>query len=349
MNQIIDIRSDTVTVPTEEMREAMRRAPVGDSWFGEDPTVRQLEEIAAEKVGKEAALFVPSGTMGNLTAVLTHTQRGTQAILEQDCHIYYYELGSISGLAGVLPRLVEGDRGGVNPTDIETHLSLTSEYFPRTSLICLENTHNRAGGTVTPPDRMAEIAEVAHRYGVPIHLDGARLFNAALALGVEPKAITQYVDSVMFCLSKGLGAPVGSLLCGDRAFIQRAEVVRKMIGGGMRQAGVIAAAGIVALEKMVDRLVEDHQNARFLAEGLMEIEGLFLDMDTVQTNIVLFDVGGLGVSADPFVAHLETYGVRTSSFEGTRVRAVAHKDVSRTDIAEALSLIRRAVTDLLIS
>lgn len=342
----IDLRSDTVTKPTQEMREAMFAAEVGDDVYGEDPTVRKLEELAAEMVGKEAALFVVSGTMGNQVAVLTHTAPGDEIVLEAESHIYYYEVGAVAALSGVQARTVRGVRGIMDPAAVEEAIREENIHYPRTSLIALENTHNRAGGTVLPLDNMAAIAEVAHRHGVSVHLDGARVFNAAIALGVDAREITKHVDTVQFCLSKGLAAPVGSILAGPREFIERARKKRKMVGGGMRQAGVIAAAGIVALTKMVDRLSEDHANARVLAEGLAGIDGISVDLGTVQTNIVVFDTRDLGVTAEEFVARLKDRGVLSSGFGKTRIRLVTHKDVSREDVLEALEVVKAVAAEI---
>jgi threonine aldolase len=246
------------------MREAMNNAEVGDDVYQEDPTVNRLEELAAKKLGKEAALFVPSGTMGNLIAVLTHCQRGDEIILERDSHIYYYEVGGISAVAGVIPRLIAGDRGILNPQDIRGELRDENLHYPMTTLICLENTHNRAGGTIIPLKVTEEICQLAHQRNIAVHLDGARIFNAAIALDVEPALLTKDVESVMFCLSKGLSAPVGSILAGSKKFIKRARKDRKMLGGGMRQAGILAAAGIIAIENMVERLGEDFGNQAWI-------------------------------------------------------------------------------------
>lgn len=342
----IDLRSDTVTKPTQEMREAMFAAEIGDDVYGEDPTVRRLEELAAEMVGKEAALFVVSGTMGNQVAILAHTSPGDEVILEAESHIYYYEVGAMAALSGVQARPVKGFRGAMDPDAVEEAIREENIHYPRTSLIALENTHNRAGGTVLPLDNMAAIADVARRHGLRVHLDGARVFNAAVALGVDVREITKHVDTVQFCLSKGLGAPVGSILAGPREFIDRARKKRKMVGGGMRQAGIIAAAGIVALTKMVDRLAEDHANARILAEGLAGIDGISVDLDTVQTNIVVMDTKGLGVTAGEFVARLKERGVLASGFGRTRVRFVTHKDVSREDVLAALDVVKTLAAEM---
>jgi len=340
MDRPIDLRSDTVTTPTEAMRRAMAAAEVGDDVYGEDPTVRRLEDMAAEKMGKEAGLFVPSGTMGNAVAVMTHTRRGDEVILEAESHIFYYEVAGLAVLSGVLPHTVLGVRGAITPDILEAALRGPNIHYPPTTLLCLENTHNRAGGAVIPMETMKETSALAHRRGLAVHLDGARIFNAAIALGVPASDIAATADSVMFCLSKGLGAPVGSVLTGSREFIDRARKNRKMLGGGMRQAGVIAAAGIVALETMIDRLQEDHANARYLGENLAEIPGLAVDMSTVETNMVMCDVTRPGLSADALSRRLRDRGVLVNAIGPTRLRFVTHKDVSRSDIARALEIIK---------
>ncbi len=346
MHKIVDLRSDTVTLPTPEMREAMKNAEVGDDVYGEDPTMRRLQEVSAEKIGKEDAIFVVSGTMGNQVALKTHTQPGDEIILEENAHIYHYEVAAMAAISGVQPSLIKGDRGVLVPERIEAVIRPSNYHSPRTRLVCMENTHNRAGGTVTSPQRTQEIVEVAKRHNLKVHLDGARIFNAAIYLGVDVKQLTKDADSVMFCLSKGLGAPIGSMLAGSKEFIQEAMRVRKMFGGGMRQAGVIAAPGLVALEKMVDRLAEDHENARFLAEGLTEIEGISIDMDTVQTNIIIYDISGLGIGASQFIAKLGEQQVKASMFGPELVRLVTHKDVNREDVDYALQAVRKVAKEV---
>jgi len=339
LRKIIDLRSDTVTLPTEEMLEAIRNARLGDDGFGEDPTVNELEALAAKKMGKEAALLVPSGTQGNLVSILSHTKRGDEVILEADAHIYHYELGGLSAIAGVLPRLVKGEMGVPAPEDIEEAIRPLDPIFPKTTLLCLENTHNLAGGTCMTPSQTRKLCEVAAKHGLNVHLDGARIFNAAVALGVDVRELVAPVDSVMFCLSKGLSAPVGSLVVGSSSFIDRARRMRKMLGGGMRQAGIIAAAGLVALEKMVDRLREDHANARLLAEGLAKIDGIKIDLRRVQTNIVMFDVSDLGLSGREFVEMLLNYGVKALTLRGNVIRMVTHRGIVREDILETLDAV----------
>jgi len=321
----------------------MNNAEVGDDVYQEDPTVNRLEELAAKKLGKEAALFVPSGTMGNLIAVLTHCQRGDEVILEMDSHIYYYEVGGMSALAGVIPRLIVGDKGIPNPQDIKKALRDENLHYPNTTLICLENTHNRAGGTIAPPEVIEEICQLAHQRKILVHLDGARIFNAAVALDIEPALLTKNVDSVMFCLSKGLSAPVGSILAGSKEFIQRARKNRKMLGGGMRQAGILAAAGIIALEQMMERLKEDHKNARILGEGLANISGIKVDLETIQTNMVYFDLRESGMDTYQFLPKLAKYNILGSPRPPTKIRLVTHYGISEEDIYTTIEAIKEVV------
>ncbi|MHB9144415.1 MAG: GntG family PLP-dependent aldolase [Symbiobacteriia bacterium] len=344
MERLIDLRSDTVTVPTGAMRQAMAEAEVGDDVYGEDPTVQRLEELAAEMLGKEAALFVPTGTMGNQVSVMTHTRRGEEVILEAESHIFYYEVAGMAALSGAQARTVPGRRGAMDPAAVEAAVRDDSNiHFPRTALVCLENTHNRAGGTVVPLANMAAVADVAHRHGAQVHLDGARIFNAATALGVPVSQVAAPADSVMFCLSKGLAAPVGSLVAGGHDWIGRARKNRKLLGGGMRQVGVLAAAGLVSLTEMVARLPEDHANARRLGEGIANIPGLAIDMETVQTNMVAFDITKPGLDAPALVQRLEEAGVRTGASGPRRVRLVTHKDVSREDVEQTLRTLQRVL------
>ncbi len=339
---LIDLRSDTVTQPTPAMREAMYRAELGDDVYGEDPTVNRLERMAAERTGKQAAVFVSSGTMGNLCAVLAHCGRGDDALLGDECHSDNSEAGGGSALGGVVYHVIPTNRDGTLPLDKLAGAVRNSydSHQASTRLVCLENTHNRCGGVVVPPSYMAEVKAFADSRGLAVHLDGARVFNAAVALGQDVKVITQHVDSVTFCLSKGLAAPVGSLLCGSEAFIARARRVRKMVGGGMRQAGVLAAAGIVALEEMVDRLAEDHANARTLAEGLASFPQLKVDLDTVQTDIVYFDIVDERLDAVAFSGALRERGVLIGGAGERRARAVTHYGISAGDIEEALEAVR---------
>ncbi len=334
---MIDLRSDTVTKPSFAMRQAMAQAEVGDDVYGEDKTVRQLEETAAQMLGKEAGLFVTSGTQGNQVAILTHTRHGQEVIVDADAHVFYYEVGAMAALGGLQTRPLAGERGMMDIAAIEAAIRPDNIHFPETGLICLENTHNRAGGTVLPLSYMAAVHTLATRYHVPVHLDGARLFNAVVASGESAADYAATVDSVQFCLSKGLGAPVGSILVGSSAFIERARKWRKMLGGGMRQAGVIAAPGIIALTQMVERLAEDHARAKRLAEGLANIRGLTVDVDRVETNIVLVDVRDSGMPPEEFLTTLQQCGVLATSFGGTLMRFVTHVDVTDDHIDDAIA------------
>ncbi len=337
--RIVDLRSDTVTKPTEEMRKAMAEAEVGDDVYGEDPTVKRLEEMAADMFKKEAGLLVVSGTMGNQVSIMAHTQRGDEVIMEERSHVYMYEVGAMAVLSGVMPRLIRGKNGVMDPEDVERSIRPKNIHFPRTSLIVIENTHNMAGGRVIPIENFKALRKIADGHGLKIHLDGARIFNASIASGIPVHEYARYVDSVMFCLSKGLSAPIGSVVVGDSDFIERARKARKMLGGGMRQAGVIAAAGIVALEKMVDRLVEDHENAKYLAENLADM-GYGVDPVEVETNIVLVDVSKVGFKSKDFVRIMKERGVLMNAVSEDTVRLVTHKDVSREDIGWALKVFR---------
>jgi threonine aldolase len=326
---VVDLRSDTVTRPTPEMRQAMAEAEVGDDVYREDPTVARLEELAAAILGKEAALFVPSGTMGNQIAVKVHTEPGDEVICEDRSHIYNFEMGMMAGFSGCQARPIPAEDGHLSWDQIREKLRPGIYYYCRNSLIALENTHNMAGGTVCPPEAAREICDRAHERGLRVHLDGARIFNAATFLGVPAREIAAPFDSVMFCLSKGLGAPVGSLVAGSRRFIDEALRVRKMLGGGMRQAGVLAAAGIIALEKHRARLTEDHSNARFLAEALGGIPGIRIDPAKVQTNIFMFDVSETGLSSGEFSKRLKAHGVLINPINERQLRIVTHSDVDR--------------------
>lgn len=341
----IDLRSDTVTLPSPAMREAMARAEVGDDVYGEDPTINRLEEMAAALLDKEAAVLVPSGTMGNLSALLAHCGRGDRVIMGDQCHIYWYEAGGASALGGMayhpLPTAADGT---VDLDLLREAASLgDDQHEAPSSLICLENTHNRCGGVVLPLDYLAEVAAIAQDAMLPVHLDGARIFNAAVALGVHVREITRHVDSVQICLSKGLAAPVGSLVLGRADFIARVRRMRKMLGGGMRQAGVIAAAGIVALEQMVDRLAEDHANARILALGLAEIPGLNIELGRVQTNIVRFELQIADLRVEEFLGRLRQRGVLMGGMGGRTIRAVTHYGISAADIEHVLGVVRECV------
>ena len=344
MHDVVDLRSDTVTLPTPAMREAMARAEVGDDVWGEDPTVERLEALAAQRTGKEAGLFVASGTMGNLVSVLSLTQRGQEIILDLDSHIFNFEVASAAVIGGVQTRPIRTERGFLSPEQVHETIRPANIHIPPTGLVCLENTHNRHGGTVCTPDEIRGVAEVAHTAGIPVHLDGARIFNAAVALKRDLREFTTPVDSVTFCLSKGLGAPVGSLVCGTREFIGRARRWRKMLGGGMRQVGVLAAAGLVALEQMVDRLAEDHANARRLAERLARLPGIRLDLARVQTNIVIFFVERPG-GAEMLVRECAARKVKIHRIGPASVRCVTHKDVDAEDIDRALQALTEITRD----
>lgn len=334
----IDLRSDTVTHPSPAMRRAMYEAEVGDDVYGEDPTVNRLEELAAEKVGKEAALFVTSGTQGNVIAMLTHCGRGDEIILGDQAHTFLSEAGAPAVLGGITPRPLRNQPDGTLLLhEVEAAIRPDNVHFPTTRLITVENTHNQTGGRVLPLRYMAQLGALARRHGLRTHLDGARLFNAAVALGVPASEVTREMDTVQFCLSKGLSAPVGSILAGPADFIKAARRTRKILGGGMRQAGIIAAAGIVALTEMVDRLAEDHANACRLAEGLAAIPAIRLDPSRVQTNIVIFELAE-GLNASEVAAALREAGVLVSAFYGGRIRAVTHYGITAADIDAALQV-----------
>ena len=337
--KIIDLRSDTVTLPTQEMLESILDAELGDDGRNGDPTARRLEELAAEKMGKEDALLVTSGSQANLVSLLSYTRPGDEIVVETEAHINYYEAGGLSAVAGLVPRPIRGDLGVLGPDQVEKTILTGTPRSSRIRLICIENTHNRAGGTCVSPTQIGELGEVAEKYGLPIYMDGARIFNAAVALGVDVRELTKDVDSLMFCLSKGLSSPVGSLVVGTHEFIRSAREWRKILGGTLRQSGVIAAPGIVALEKMIGRLKEDHNNARKLAKGLVEIEDITVDMRTVQTNIVKLDVSGLGCDGNRFVGELEKHGVGAAGFGGSIVRMVTHRGIESSDIDVALERI----------
>ena len=341
MHDIVDLRSDTLTLPTPEMREAMARAPVGDDVWEEDPTVKRLEALAAERLGKAAGLFVTSGTMGNLISVVSQTQTGQEVVLDLDSHIFNNEVAGAAVVGNLQMRPVKTARGFLAPDQVREALRAANIHVPPTGLICIENTHNRHGGTCCTPEEISAVAAVAHEASVPVHLDGARLFNAAIALERPARDFVRDVDSVTFCVSKGLGAPVGSVICGSTDLIARARRVRKMLGGGMRQAGIIAAAGIVALERMVDRLAEDHANARALAEGVSKLPGLSVDLASVQTNIVIFRVerGGTAASAAAtaeLVAGCGARKVKIHAIGPSSIRCVTHKDIDAEDIGRTL-------------
>ena len=330
----LDFRSDTVTLPTPEMREAAANAPVGDDVYGEDPTVNRLERLAADMLGKEAGLFVTSGTQGNAVSVLAHTQRGDEIIVDERSHIYRAEAGGIAVMGGLMAQTIQSEGGWMRPEQIEAVIKPPNIHYPRTSLLCLENTHNASGGTPLTPEQLKADWEVAKRHDLAVHLDGARIFNASVALGIDVRELTRYADSVMACLSKGLAAPVGSVVVGSEEFIEAARKYRKMLGGGMRQAGIIAAPGIVALTKMVDRLAEDHENARLLAEGLRQIEGIKI-LHPVRTNMVYIDISGLGWRGVDWNEACGKLGWRSRS-RGSIIRLCTHYGIEREDIENFL-------------
>lgn len=332
---MIDLRSDTVTKPTFDMREAAFEAKVGDDVYEEDPAVNELEEYTAARLGKEAALFVPTGTMGNQITALTHCRPGQEVILEVDSHIFYYEGAGISALAGVQPRTIHGSRGVMDPEKVRGAIREDDIHLPETGLICLENTHNRAGGAVVPMENMQEIYGIARENEIPVHLDGARLFNASVASGVDVKDYAAHADSVQFCLSKGLGAPVGSVIAGSASFIKKARKWRKRLGGGMRQAGIIAAPGLVALKTMVGALRDDHHNAQLLDSGLRGVDGLSIE-NKVETNIVLVNTKVAGFTAKEFVGKLKEAGILAIPYGPYTVRLTTHHDVDREDMEEVI-------------
>lgn len=343
-DRIVDLRSDTLSMPTVEMRRAIAEAELGDDVFREDPTVNRLQEMAAERLGKEAALLVTSGTQGNLLGVLAHTQRGDEIVVGDQSHIFHYEVAGCAVVGALQLRTVHSVDGILDPSEVEAAIRPHDVHAPRTGAICLENTHNRDGGAPLDAWQTKSVADVAHRHGVPVHLDGARVFNAAVALGVDVRELTAPVDSVTFCLSKGLAAPVGSVLCGRKDYIETARKYRKMLGGGMREAGIIAAAGVVALNTMIDRLAEDHENARLLADGLAEIPGIEIDPSKVRTNLVFFDVTA-PVGAVGLAARLREQGVLCSAGGGSsRIRWVTHYGIERADTERAL----RATREILV-
>lgn len=339
---VIDLRSDTVTKPSAEMRRAMAEAEVGDDVYMEDPTVNRLQERAGEIFGREAALFVPSGSMGNLVCLKIHTRHGTEVICEERGHIFNYEMGSMCAIAGTVPRPIYAEDGILHWEQVKRQIRPKVYYRAQTALISLESTHNMAGGTVYPLDVINDICDGAHDLGIAVHMDGARIFNAAAYLGADVRGYTAKCDSVQFCLSKGLGAPIGSLVVGTREFIEKARVYRKMFGGGMRQVGVLAAAGLVALENGPKRLQEDHANARFLAEGLARIPGIKVDVNRVQTNIIILDIRGTGFTSAEFSARLKERGVLASGVTPETMRMVTHLDVDRVMIEQALEIIEQA-------
>ena len=337
---VVDLRSDTVTRPTEEMYEAMRKAPLGDDVYGDDPTVNELEALAAEMLGKEAALFVPSGTMGNQIAIATQTKPGDAILAEEEAHIMYYEAGGPAMHSGVVTWTLPSKHGAIDPGLIESHILQRSEHTPGTTLLCIENTHNRKGGTIVPLSMLATYREIVDRHHMKFHLDGARVFNAAVALKVPVKEIAKYADTVNFCLSKGLRAPVGSLLCGPKETIKEARFWRKRMGGGMRQAGLLAACGILSLTKYVDRLAEDHRRANCIASEISEMPGLKVDLDSVQTNMVFITTEK---PATWWVEELKKKDIWCAAYGANRIRLVFHADVEDQGMQKALQAFRESV------
>ncbi len=343
---MIDLRSDTVTLPSPAMRMAMAQAELGDDVYGEDPSVNRLEALAAQMVGKEAALLVASGTMGNLAVLLTHADRGQRVILGSESHIYHYEAGGAAALGGLVYQTVPNlPDGTLDPAALQAALEWPEDmHRAPVGVICLENTHNRCGGAVLLPAYLEQVHTLAWQHGLPLHLDGARIFNAAVALNHDVRALTRHVDTVQFCLSKGLSAPVGSVIAGSHTFVNQARRVRKMLGGGMRQAGVIAGAGIVALKEMVDRLAEDHANARMLASALAGMPGITLEPERVQTNIVIFELNDPAITPKQFLTALREQGVLMGGFSGRQIRAVTHYGITTNEVRAAVVAVR-AVLD----
>ncbi|MGQ9621838.1 MAG: threonine aldolase family protein [Candidatus Caldatribacteriaceae bacterium] len=341
---MVDLRRDTITLPTEAMKRFAFEAPLGDSVYGEDPMQNELEELAASILGKEASIFLPSGTMGNLVALLVHTSRGDEVILEENAHIRTSETGGIGAVAGLMVRTIRGEDGAPDPDDVRRAIRPRDIHYPRTRLVCLENTHYRYGGIVPPLEKLRAIKRVAEEGGLRVHLDGARLFNAAVYLRIQAQEIASCADTVMVSLSKGLGAPIGSLLAGPWDVIEEAKRYRKMLGGGMRQTGWLCACGIVALSpENIALLEEDHKNARLLAEGLQDVEEVFIDLSRVQTNFVLLKLQKPGLTARRFVELLQDRGVLATPASGDVVRFVTSRQVTREDVLFAIERIREIV------
>lgn len=340
--RIVDLRSDTKTLPTEEMLEAIRTTELGDDVDREDPTVNKVEELAAKKLGKEAGLLVTSGSQGNLVSIMTHTKHGDEIFVEKYSHLYISESGAFAAIAGCIPCLLESNRGAIDPEELEKAIRPPNIHFAKPTLVCIENTHNRWGGAVIHPEQVKAIIEVAQNHELAVHCDGARIFNAAVALKTNVKNLVKDCDSVMFCVSKGLSAPIGSLVVGNEEFIDKARRNRKLLGGGMRQAGIIAAPAIIAIEKMVNRLREDHENAQILGEGLEQM-GVF-DLLPVETNIIIFELARLGISAIEFVNKLKAKGILAYSRKQI-VRFVTHRSVTRDDVEYTLAQIKDIVTE----
>ncbi|MFO7900748.1 MAG: GntG family PLP-dependent aldolase [Planctomycetota bacterium] len=341
---MIDLRSDTVTRPSAEMRRAMAAAEVGDDVLRDDPTTIRLEERAAELLGKPASLFVPSGTMANVASIRGHTHHGDEVICEETSHIVQFEVAAHAALSGVQLRQLRGDRGRLDAEQVVAAIRPMNIHVPVTRVVELENTHNRGGGSVYPVRQVAEVARAAHEHGAQVHMDGARLMNACVALGVEPRAYTQHVDSCTLCFSKALGAPIGSIIAGDPEFIETVRRIRKMLGGGMRQVGIIAAAALYAIDHNIDRLAEDHANAKRLAEALADLPGIELDPDAVETNIVIFRVARGDLTATELVREMAERGVAFLAIGPDRCRMVTHLDASREEVDTAIERVRRFLT-----
>lgn len=339
--RFIDLRSDTVTMPTDEMRQAMVNAEVGDDVYGDDPTINKLEKIAAEKVGKEAAIFVPSGTFGNQLALFTHTRRGQEVIIGKNNHIVVHEVGASAVIAGVQLRTLETNNGAVNPKDVEKAIRVDDIHEPETGLICVEEAHGC--GAVAPLESLKEIKRIAEKHSIPVHMDGARIFNAAVSLGVDAKDIAACCDTVMFCLSKGLCAPAGSMVAGSKAFIDKARKNRKLMGGGMRQVGILAAAGIIALEKMTMRLHEDHENAKYMAERLSEFPGVEVIKERLDIDMVFFTMGEEVIPENVLVEKFLEKNIKINGSEGGEYRFVAHIGVSKQDIDYVINTMKELI------
>jgi len=342
----VDLRSDTTTLPTDEMRQAISGSELGDDVFQGDPTVNKLQDLAAQRMGKEAALLVPSGTMANLASILTHCGRGAEVILGNRAHTYKYEKGGISAYGGIhSTQIPNQDDGTMQLEDIRAAIRGIDDHFPVTKLICLENTHNVCGGAPLSVTYTKEVANLAKAHNIKLHIDGARIFNAAVAQGVEVQELVEDADSMSFCMSKGLAAPVGSIICGSKDFIDQARGIRKGLGGGMRQAGIIAAAGIVALETMVDRLQEDHTNARLLADGIADLPGIILDPESIKTNIIYFDMDDAAMESADFLAALSTKGIQFFDTGPRRFRMVTHYGITAEDILYTIDGFKQTLAD----
>jgi threonine aldolase len=342
--ELIDLRSDTVTLPTDEMLEAIKHTALGDDVYGEDPTVNRLQEMAAEKMGKESALLVSSGTQANLISLMSNCKQGELVVLESESHIYWYEVGGISAIAGLFPWPVKTVNGAFEPQELEAALRPKNIHFPDPALICVENTHNRYGGTIVTPTQLRIISDIAKKHSLKVYMDGARIFNASIALNVDLKEFTKHVDNLMFSLSKGLSCPVGSIIVGAQDFIDKARKTRKLLGGGMRQAGIIAAPGIIALEKMIDRLRIDHENARSLAQKISKINGVKIELEKVQTNIVSFELVNSSLDCDSFLLSLKENGILALAQAKNKVRFVMHRGIEKEHVETTAVAIERILS-----